>query len=483
MKQPASIPLDGRKGFPIASVKKEEPESSVVPGGLGIRDWIVLAFLTLCSLGLNHDLSGKYDESSSVEMGYGIDSEEKFAKDVGAAPIGRQLGFAGLFVVIGACWVMYRPNLRVDAPILLFLSLCVIGFIVASLFWSTQRGETIREIIRILVFLLTGYSISRSMNSRTVCLFVLFFLLFAVGLAAGFDIVAGNFRPWRGDYRMQGTFHANELARQATLLAVGSFALMSHTSANRLWRIVFIFALVVVFLTKSRTGLVSMGVGLIAVQMMKLNVSSSIGFASLGMFLAASGLLMFAILDSATKRSILGSSSMGREVEVGSLTGRIPLWEEVLDQSKNQYLLGGGYGAFWTTRRTQEMGDTLHWYPRHSHSIYIETLVNVGIVGFAMVFLAVLLYLSKCYSKIWSGAGWQYGVFASFTIVGLVNGLAEAAFILPRDSGILNAILLFAVVLCHSDLRYIDSNAVEGMTPELTGSKYGLDRSVSSCPE
>src|SRR5262249_20022832 len=90
------------------------------------------------------------------------------------------------------------------------------------------------------------------------------------------------------------------------------------------------------------------------------------------------GATMLGVLDG---RELHYIASLGRTDDAGDLTGRVPLWNYIWEQSAGHRLQGFGCGAFWTIDRTIAADDALEWYPRHSHNAYIQIIVNLGIVG------------------------------------------------------------------------------------------------------
>ncbi len=71
-----------------------------------------------------------------------------------------------------------------------------------------------------------------------------------------------------------------------------------------------------------------------------------------------------------------------------TLTGRVDLWALVLPYGDRRPLLGYGYGAFWIADNpmTQEIWRILNSYqPPHAHNGWIETYLELGLVGCAVV--------------------------------------------------------------------------------------------------
>jgi O-antigen ligase len=71
-----------------------------------------------------------------------------------------------------------------------------------------------------------------------------------------------------------------------------------------------------------------------------------------------------------------------------TLTGRIPLWEELFGSIAAQPFLGFGYSGFWNadSRRVQYLWQVITWNAPNAHNGYIDLILQLGIVG-------LLLYL------------------------------------------------------------------------------------------
>lgn len=78
-----------------------------------------------------------------------------------------------------------------------------------------------------------------------------------------------------------------------------------------------------------------------------------------------------------------------------TLTDRTLLWRDLLALQGNP-LFGIGYESFWLGFRLEMLWDRWWWHPNQAHNGYVETYLNLGIVG---VFLLVAMIVSA-YSRI-----------------------------------------------------------------------------------
>jgi O-antigen ligase len=67
-----------------------------------------------------------------------------------------------------------------------------------------------------------------------------------------------------------------------------------------------------------------------------------------------------------------------------TLTDRTLLWHEVLKIPINP-VFGTGFESFWLGDRLKKLWDTYWWHPIQAHNGYLETYLNLGLVGLALI--------------------------------------------------------------------------------------------------
>lgn len=412
--------------------------------------WLTVIGLSLCIFGLVHDtfyLTSTAD--NSVEGGEGIEQEEKFQQNVNAAPMGRKLGFFGMVMIGGLCCLQMPRGVKIYWGPLTFVLAAGLLWAAASYQWSADRHETGRELIRLFAYVFVGAALARRFDANELCFVVVATLIASVAIAVGLEMAVGNFRPWRMDYRIQGTLHTNVLARQAVLVAIAAVAYMVSPQSRGKWQLILIAAIAVAFLTKSRTGAVTLIAGLVSLRLMGSSLRSLITLGCASLALAGVGLMMSAFGGTWLQHQVSSAMTLGRNEDVTSLTGRLPLWNTILNESRDRRLIGFGYGAFWLPAKTEDIGSELNWFPRHAHSAYVELTVNLGLVGVSLAILTAVLGVLRASSVAVRTGLPEYRIIGAFLVAGLVNGVAEAAFVLPRDLGIFISAILFALVFVH----------------------------------
>ncbi len=109
-----------------------------------------------------------------------------------------------------------------------------------------------------------------------------------------------------------------------------------------------------------------------------------------------------------------------------TLTDRTLLWSELLKVKINP-LFGAGFESFWLGDRFRTFADSRWWQPNQAHNGYLETYLNLGLVG--LVLLIVLLI-----ATFWKGrrellTNFQFGRFRlGFLAAVVAYNWTEAAF-------------------------------------------------------
>jgi exopolysaccharide production protein ExoQ len=109
-----------------------------------------------------------------------------------------------------------------------------------------------------------------------------------------------------------------------------------------------------------------------------------------------------------------------------TLTDRTLLWSELLKVKINP-LFGTGFESFWLGERFRKFGESRWWQPNQAHNGYLETYLNLGLVG--LILLIVLLI-----ATFWKGrrellTNFQFGRFRlGFLAAVVAYNWTEASF-------------------------------------------------------
>ncbi len=174
-------------------------------------------------------------------------------------------------------------------------------------------------------------------------------------------------------------------------------------------------------------------------------------------FFIAQAILINAGKFQATKTSL--SSVTERISSIGSTTNssnvrRFEFWKLGLDYVKKNPLMGAGYGNCKLAMIPYENKfQTDFNYGKHLHNDFLETAMEVGIVGglaFIALFVCALIYVIK----VWRSQVNDYCKYISiFSLVALAGYFTDAAFNFPSERPIMQ--LLFALILGINGCAFI----------------------------
>ncbi len=358
-------------------------------------------------------------------ISYGLDPLEDLDDlqvSVSDGTLDRRLAFLALAAV--GTWGLARPGpstLRVRGALGGCLA-ALTAWCFASAAWSIDPSLTLRRLFTLGATIVFAVALAKHFSPRD----VLRLACACAGLQLVLDIAVaaalGNFRPWEAGYRFAGLLHPNHEGVNCALLFFSSIAFARGASKARSmpdlayaapWRgnmhdpgregpgpgegrVAFLalaaFALLMLFLTKSRTALLAtlVGYGYFRLQTLGRRVQVFAVSATICVGCAAFLLAGDIIADGLSSGATLNRTDYS---DVSTLTGRLPLWEELLGDIAAKPLTGYGYGAFWSPNRIAAIFETQNWPASHAHCDYIELALALGLVGLFLYVSAIVLTL------------------------------------------------------------------------------------------
>lgn len=169
----------------------------------------------------------------------------------------------------------------------------------------------------------------------------------------------------------------------------------------------------------SSTSLASLLVGIAVVLFLGLKFVNKkhIGFyVATAIVLVLFAQFAFGIIDA-------GIGMLGKDP---TLTGRTDLWKILLAWKINP-LIGAGFESFWLGERREKLWDIYWWHPNEAHNGYLETYLNLGLIGLALMLLLFLFAFSKGCKMLFENfefARFRLGFLAAFVFY----NWTEAAF-------------------------------------------------------
>lgn len=108
-----------------------------------------------------------------------------------------------------------------------------------------------------------------------------------------------------------------------------------------------------------------------------------------------------------------------------TLTDRAYLWKDLLDMGTNP-LIGVGYDSFWLGGRLDILWDKFRWRPTESHNGYLETYLELGLIGL-VIFAGCVIAIGRNIEKTLV-YDFELGKFRmAFLIIVLLYNLTEAS--------------------------------------------------------
>jgi len=166
------------------------------------------------------------------------------------------------------------------------------------------------------------------------------------------------------------------------LIAPALFVKLQGSLAGLRRQIYIALGLIEVVLTQSRTGwvLAIMLLGFAALYLTLNRFKTQHAAALALLFATIIGVVGFGIYENLQQILLL----MGKDA---TLSGRTLIWRAVMTSIWKHPLIGYGFHGFWTGQSGESSNITLRvqWNPGFAHSGYLETWLEVGGVGLALI--------------------------------------------------------------------------------------------------
>lgn len=275
--------------------------------------------------------------------------------------------------------------------------LSMVGLAVASVIWSADRSTTTAELITFLGATAFGVYLAMRFNMREQVMLI----AFALGMACLLSLAVSAMLPQIGRATIGGVpntwigiyDHKNTLGRYAAIAAVAFWLLRTETRTRLFGYAGFALCMALILLAQSATALLSTLVTLAALPIYRTfhwrrsYLRALILFAGIAI---GGGFLLYFWADSAAFFELLG-----RDAQRNTFYVRLTLWQDLMAYIRERPLLGYGFEGFWQGGRTFYSWTPAGWEVAHAHSGYVETVLQLGIVGLALVAGHLLLNLRR----------------------------------------------------------------------------------------
>tara|TARA_B100000809_G_scaffold185304_1_gene183381 strand:- start:1279 stop:2574 length:1296 start_codon:yes stop_codon:yes gene_type:complete len=359
-----------------------------------------------------------------------------------------RIGMTGLIIIIqfrlirlGSLPLFKYENVLAPVFYLIYL---LIGM--ASFAWSTdvpysilQWLMTFESLVFVFVFMRVISLINAYFPEQTINLIQIFtvsiFPIMVIFIAGSFIEPDLFYRGMRGgeEQRLGGYYmNPNELGMLSSIGAAMTYLYMERVKHKFFPILMLLTSIVVLALTASRSSaigfLLIMGILILQSNNKKLKVAMFVGVA-----LAIPPILKFVIFKDG-----------GGVDEVLSMTGRIPFWTALLKEGivKEPFF---GYG-FMRINYTDYFESLNTYAARMTHNTFMQVLMNIGFVGFFIVFWQLVLTIRNFIKERKTSL---YGnFFIALFIPAFINSLTEFGIFGETNFGILFyqfLILLFVI--------------------------------------
>ncbi len=305
--------------------------------------------------------------------------------------------------------------------------------------------------------MIAALGVAKHLRPSDVCRFAVLFS--SAVLLIGFAAACANGSFLYGDaYRFSGTLHPNSQAVNCAILCLASLALFCdqrETGRYRWrWLLLFVVGLFFLMLTRSRTTTVAFAAGLLALLFVGASWPRKLAIVFIPAMAVVLGALLYLTSDSPGGGLVMEAIQMGRgDDDLGSLTGRIPIWQAVASDIAHRPLLGYGYGSFWTAQKVWEYSFIRHWEFNHAHSAYLETLLNIGVIGLMLGLLIVVWTGLTAAIRYTKTCDIGYRFIAAMIVLAMVNGLVDSNFVIVGFAPLLIMICVSTVAL-HGEIEH-----------------------------
>ena len=421
--------------------------------------WLLFLFLSLAFA-----WATPYELDYSVQN-HGLDEMVQYATE---GYLGRRvamplLGISGLFLLLDR----RNRRLRINGWLgLAFGSFLVLAF--ASFFWAEDLAIAARRLTVFGLLLVNAVGLAARFTLREIIIYICLICYTVILLGLGCELAWGTFLqpPDYGIYQFSGVMHPNGTA---SYCAVGSLASVVMAGLEPRRRKFYLGLAAVglgfLMLTKSRTAFGSAIIALFLYWVFTTDLKRKVvTLLCVGVICCVVGIIYSDDFSTRLTDTIL----MGRAEEgtIGSLSNRLPLWQECLSYVAKRPLLGYGYDSFWTPQHVYTISTHQGWDVPHSHNGYLEMLLSLGVIGFFVYLLVLALYFKTTFAS-WMNSGNQACLFGFLIIVWLcLEMLTEKVYMFPVFPSYVCNLLIARFAFIHGEEQDESLNSCQSDGPE-----------------
>lgn len=372
----------------------------------------------------------EHDWQASLRETFAVTASE-MELSVSSGSLARRLAFP-ILALCGLVWFMRGRHDVSWRGLLPWAMAAYVCFCMASLLWSDDPSLTARRLITLGCFALGAVGLGTRLDLPGISQLALLVSVAYVSLGLATEVLLGSFRPWLPDYRFAGTVHPNAQALYCGVACLASIAVRNQSPVCRfLWLAPFPLA-VLLIMTGSRTGCAAWLAGLAAYGLARCSWRVTAAASCSVVAITPLVLLVTLLADVDLARSAEQLVLMGRDDHAETLTGRLPLWDELSVYVQTRPLLGYGYNSFWDADHIYAISSTLKWGIGEAHNAYLESILSVGLIGTLMLLVALMLAAGRAASQHRETKLAGYDFLLAMLVLGFANALLESGMLLLR---------------------------------------------------
>lgn len=294
-----------------------------------------------------------------------------------------------IFGLIYLALILFLVKFRGSALNLIFKEKWLFALCVWALFsvaWSVEPAESFRRSLALVGSTIAGLYMGLLFEPKQ----QLKALAYAIGVGALGSVAMAIAMPsvaFMPTGELQGVYYLKNTLGHMMSLGAFCFALLALGERRRraAHAGMFLLCSVLLVLSKSATAIVVTMLMLAVLPLRKLLYLRT-------RRLLAAVAVVVPILAFATIWIVNSSedilAALGRS---SSLSGRIPLWQLVLEQIGDRPFRGYGFAAFWNSWQGERVSDTVKWENAvpHAHNGFLEVWLGLGIVGLALILISL----------------------------------------------------------------------------------------------
>jgi len=303
-----------------------------------------------------------------------------------------KIGFMPAYAMTALLFVMYPlRSLAAVARTPVIYGLVILAAV--SVLWSIDGAATQRRVVALVFTTLAGSVLAARWNMRQLTEIIAAQFVVLMALSFFFAIVPPRYGimtelfpgAWRGVWTEKNGLGA--------LMAMGALSCMAAAilAAPRrtFWLLMFAGCTALLLLSRSKTSLASLIIGLAAIAFVGL-VRRGPVMAVVGTWLGVAGAAVLGGIMALAPELIFGVLNKD-----ATLTGRTEIWSAAMHQGMlNNPVLGFGYGVLWDHRDPYDpalwIAHDAGFVAGHAHNGWLEVWLGLGFVGLALWALAYL---------------------------------------------------------------------------------------------